>query len=175
MIKCNCCGRENSNYAIYCDGCGSLLSSISESGDINSASHEAEEAPAVEAHSEPEVSSTYETEQPEAVPYPTQDYIPPEYTYTSTPTTTNGMEYDNMCITGFALAVAGNFCCGILSIAGLIMCIIGLVRTRTNGKKGRGLAVAGIIISCTAILFWIVVIATGNGTSYSYYSSGRRR
>ena len=34
MIKCNCCGRENSNYAIYCEGCGSVLSTVSDSTDV---------------------------------------------------------------------------------------------------------------------------------------------
>ena len=28
MIKCASCGAENSNYSIYCKGCGAVLSSI---------------------------------------------------------------------------------------------------------------------------------------------------
>lgn len=172
MIKCNCCGRENSDYAIYCEGCGSLLSSISDSTDINTASPEVDTA-----SSEPEVSTPVETSEQPAQSYqqPTQDYIPPEYTYTSTPATTNGMEFDGMCIAGFALAVGGAFCCAIPSVVGLILCIIGLARTKSNNKRGRSLAIAGIIISLLVILFWIIAIASGNGVSYSYHTSGRRR
>ena len=28
MIKCTSCGAENSNYSIYCKGCGAVLSSL---------------------------------------------------------------------------------------------------------------------------------------------------
>lgn len=56
---------------------------------------------------------------------------------------------DGMCIAGFV--------CSVLSIAllGIIFSAIGLSRTRKNGKRGRKMAVAGIVIS----ILWMIVLA----------------
>lgn len=176
MIKCNCCGRENSNYAIYCEGCGSLLSTVSDSTDVKTdvtenATSFAEEpaAQAAEQVSEP----AYEPVQ--QGPVESGNYtMPPEYSYNPNPTNPSGMEFDSMCIAGFICSVSGLFCCGLPALVGLILCIIGLVRTGSNGKRGRGLAIAGLIISLLAIIITIVILVAGNGNSY-YYSSSHHR
>ena len=174
MIKCNCCGRENSNYAIYCEGCGSLLSTVSDSTDVKT------EVDTSSIDTEP---ASQETEQVSGPAYePVQEgpvesgnySMPPEHTYNPNPAKPSGMEFDSMCIAGFICSVSGLFCCGLPAIVGLILCIIGLVRTGSNGKRGRGLAIAGLIISLLAIIITIVILAAGNGNSY-YYSSSHRR
>lgn len=180
MIKCNCCGRENSNYAIYCEGCGSLLSTVSDSAEVktevsdsSSYSDPAPEAQAYESSSDSSSSSAYEPVQAGPVQSGSYD-MPPEYTYNPNPATTSGMEFDGMCIAGFICSLTGMFCCGLPAFVGLILSIIGLVRTSTNGKKGRGLAVAGLIISILAIIVAIIILIASNGNSYSYYSTHRR-
>jgi hypothetical protein len=57
------------------------------------------------------------------------------------------------------------------SIAGLILGIIGVNRTKINGKKGRGMAIAGIVLgalgvvlSIGAIVLWSWLIAQEPGT-----------
>lgn len=175
MIKCNCCGRENSNYAIYCEGCGSVLSTVSDSTEVKA---DAADGFSSEPAPEPVTStSDYSSSQGSYQSEPVQsgEYIPPEYTYNPNPATTSGMEFDSMCIAGFICSVTGLFCCGIPAVVGLILCIVGLVRTKTNGKKGSGLAVAGIIISAIAIILTIIILIAGNVNSYYYSSSGHRR
>ncbi len=173
MIKCNCCGRENSNYAIYCEGCGSLLSTVSDSTDVRTDAadgYTSEPAPEPETTSSGYTSTenTYQSE-----PVQSGEYIPPEYTYDPNPQITTGMEYDGLCIAGFICSICGLPCCGLPSVIGIILCIIGLIRAKTNGKKGAGLAVAGIIIASIILLVYLIVLVANNGSSYSYYSSGR--
>ena len=67
---------------------------------------------------------------------------------------------------GFAIA---GFVLSFFSFAaliGLILSIVGLRKSKTpefNGK-GKGLAIAGIVLSCITIFYWIVIIATCAGT-----------
>ncbi|MDE7452925.1 MAG: DUF4190 domain-containing protein [Clostridia bacterium] len=63
---------------------------------------------------------------------------------------------------GFAIA---GLVCSFFSFAaviGLILSIIGLRKAKTpeyNGK-GKGLAIAGIVISCITLFYWIIIMAT---------------
>ena len=174
MIKCNCCGRENSNYAIYCEGCGSLLSTVSDSTDVKTEvdTSSIDTEPAYQ-ESEPVSESAYEPVQ--TGPVESGNYsMPPEYSYNPNPARPSGMEYDGICITGFICALSGLFCCGLPALAGLILCIIGLVRTGSNGKKGRDLALAGIIISIVMMIITVIILIAGNGNSF-YYSTNYRR
>jgi hypothetical protein len=57
-----------------------------------------------------------------------------------------------MAIAGFVLSF---FC----SILGLIFSIIGLNQIKQRGQGGRGLAIAGIVISCVSIVIAIAVFA----------------
>ncbi len=63
-----------------------------------------------------------------------------------------------------------------LYLFGLIASIIGLVQAKSHGGKGKGLAIAGIILSIVfmigSILFWTLVIVAGSN-SENNGSSGR--
>ena len=63
---------------------------------------------------------------------------------------------DGFAITGFVLSIVSFLCCGSTSILGLIFSILGLVNCNKNGKDGKGLAIAGIIIN--SITFVILII-----------------
>lgn len=63
---------------------------------------------------------------------------------------------NGMAVAGFVLSLISLFCCGFLSILGLIFSILGLVNAPKVGGKGKGLAIAGIILGGLAILLMIL-------------------
>ena len=70
----------------------------------------------------------------------------------TSPTKTNGMA-----VAGFVCALATTFT-GISAILGLIFSIVGLSQIKKTGEDGRGLAIAGIIISSVLMFIGIIVI-----------------
>lgn len=92
---------------------------------------------------------------PGAGGYPPPGYYPPPYgaPMAMMPTTSG------MAVAGFVLSFFG-----CLAILGLIFSIIGYNEVKgSNGmKKGGGLALAGIIISCCVLFLNIILIAGSN-------------
>lgn len=71
------------------------------------------------------------------------------------------------------LAIVGFVLSFIVTIAGLVVSIIAYVQIRKTGDKGRGLALAGIIISAVFIVLSIVFsIVLFSAAANSGYSSG---
>ena len=62
-------------------------------------------------------------------------------------------EWSGMAIAGFVLSFLW-----FLSILGLIFSIIGMKQTKDNKKKGRGLAIAGLVISIVVSFFVVMVV-----------------
>lgn len=58
-------------------------------------------------------------------------------------------------IAGFVCALVSLLCCGIVVFAGLPMSIVGLVEANKHNGVGKGLSIAGIIISGVTILIMI--------------------
>ena len=58
-------------------------------------------------------------------------------------------------IAGFVLSLVSLLCCGTTSLLGLIFSIIGLVNANKNQGEGKGLAIAGIIISAILLILLI--------------------
>ncbi|MGN8050866.1 DUF4190 domain-containing protein [Curtobacterium sp. 22159] len=70
------------------------------------------------------------------------------------------------------LAIVGFVLAFVVNIAGLVVSIIALVQVRKTGERGRGLALAGIIISALSLILGVVsiiilVAAAANAPSYS--------
>ena len=76
-------------------------------------------------------------------------------TTTTTAPATNGS--NSMAIAGFVLGIISLFCCAPLNILGLIFSIVGMTQAKVKG--GKGLAIAGIIISIVSIVLVILLIA----------------
>lgn len=58
-------------------------------------------------------------------------------------------------ISGFVLSWLG--CIGIPAILGLILGVVGIAKTRGGVRRGRGLAIAALPISCVSFVFGIIM------------------
>ena len=59
-------------------------------------------------------------------------------------------------IAGFVCSLVSLLCCGIIVFAGLPMSIVGLVNANKHNGVGKGLSIAGIVISGIAIFITIL-------------------
>ena len=59
-------------------------------------------------------------------------------------------------IAGFVCSLVSLLCCGIIVFAGLPMSIVGLVNANKHNGVGKGLSIAGIVISGAAIFTMIL-------------------
>lgn len=66
-------------------------------------------------------------------------------------------------ITGFVFAMVSLICCGLVSPLGLVFSIIGLIKIDEGDRTGKGLAIAGIIISAIMLVLFILMIIIFNG------------
>lgn len=64
-------------------------------------------------------------------------------------------------IAGFVLSLVSLVCCGTTSVLGLIFSIIGLVQSKKMNGNGKGLAIAGIVISCIFVVIVVLLYALG--------------
>ena len=65
---------------------------------------------------------------------------------------------NGMATAGFVLSLISLLCCSPLSIVGLILSIVGMTKAKDCDGNGKGLAIAGIIISAIAIVFCIIAL-----------------
>lgn len=74
-------------------------------------------------------------------------------------------------IAGFVLSIISILSCGTTSVLGLVFSIIGLVNVKKYNNNGKGLAIAGIVISSIGLLMLIVLTLIGifGELSYSDY------
>lgn len=64
---------------------------------------------------------------------------------------------NGLCTAGFVISLVSLILCFPISILGFILSIAGVVKANKNGEDGRGLGIAGIIISAFMMIFTIVV------------------
>lgn len=67
------------------------------------------------------------------------------------------------------LAIAGFICSFLVSLLGLILSIVGLDQIKKQGGKGKGLAIAGIIISAAGMVIQVILVIAliAGGASYA--------
>jgi len=79
----------------------------------------------------------------------------------------NTKESNGFAIAGFVISLVSMIlCCGTISWLSLIFSIIGVVNANKENDKGKGLAIAGIIISALSILILIILYILGLTTSF---------
>lgn len=90
----------------------------------------------------------------------------------STPSSSNNTsttKTNAFAIAGFTVSMISWLCCGLPAIVGLILSIIGLVECNKKEEEGKGLAIAGIIIS--AIITLVVGLCFFIGLFTGFYDS----
>jgi Domain of unknown function (DUF4190) len=66
-------------------------------------------------------------------------------------------------IAALITSLVGLLCCGLPSIAGLIMGIIGMRETRRTGQEGYAIALVGTIIGGLAVAGWVIYLMLSIG------------
>ena len=185
MIKCHKCGYENSDYSIYCQGCGSVLTSLKEADDyssiIDSVTGDHTDTEPSDSYTynepdpvingtettsgyEPQPQSTYEPEfelEPQVQPQ-TQTQTQSQYQaqYQQPNREVNTDQYDPYCVAGLVLSFIPF--CAIFPIVAIILSAMGLNRIKVSGQKGRGLAIAGILIAIAGMMLSLIITVSSN-------------
>ncbi|MFF3436928.1 DUF4190 domain-containing protein [Streptosporangium sp. NPDC002721] len=83
---------------------------------------------------------------------------------------------NGMAVASLIMGIAGLFICGLPSLVGVVLGHISLGQIKRTGEEGRGMAIAGLVLSyfsvlCwigVALLFWLIGAAAliGGGASY---------
>jgi hypothetical protein len=82
-------------------------------------------------------------------------------------TSTNGLA-----IASLVCAIALSWLLGLGGILGVTFGIIGLRQCNRRGERGRGLAIAGIVVGGLVVAFWILALVAGVTSSSSGSGSG---
>ncbi|MCR4306774.1 MAG: DUF4190 domain-containing protein [Candidatus Yonathbacteria bacterium] len=75
-----------------------------------------------------------------------KDVISPEQIKSSSMTNVEEKKYNKSAIIGLVLSIIAVFGVGLAGIAGFILGIVGLVQIKHTHEKGKGLAIAAIIV-----------------------------
>jgi hypothetical protein len=65
---------------------------------------------------------------------------------------------NGMAIAALVMGIAGLFVCGITSIVGAVLGHISLNQIKRSGEEGRGMAIAGLVLSYFGIACWLLVL-----------------
>ncbi|MFO7165270.1 MAG: DUF4190 domain-containing protein [Mycolicibacterium hassiacum] len=85
--------------------------------------------------------------------YPAPGYPQPGYGPYPPPTPTNGLA-----IASLVCSMLGLICGCVFSVPGIVLGLIALNQTKTSGGEGRGLAIAGIALSCAGLLLFMALM-----------------
>ena len=64
---------------------------------------------------------------------------------------------NTLALLGMIFAIVGFFTGGVMTIVGLILSIVGLRQAKRENGNGRGMAMAGVILSIVTMILWLVV------------------
>lgn len=75
-------------------------------------------------------------------------------------------------IAALVTSLAGLLCCGVPSIAGIILGLIAMRETKRTGQDGFGMAVAGVVVGSAVValiivyIVFVVIMAANSGPDY---------
>lgn len=151
---CPKCGREFKPEEKFCTQCGSAAPAQEAAEQVNEIIESIEE---FDMATEEPIVEELPAEEPEAVPAPVAEATP-------VPTKTK-KKMNIFAVIGFVVSIVCFF--GIIKasvigpLAGLIFSIVALVQIKKNNQKGKGLAIAGIILgSIATVVSFVSLIIT---------------
>ena len=201
-MKCPLCGNENLDSTRFCIWCAAPLDNAAPSqpeptpvapAQVPVAPTQPSAVPA-SVPTTPPASSATPNYIPTSVPTQTPSYIPgqsaipqqnPGYSaggmntpiqaaYVAPGTAAPKKVTNVLCILGFIISLVSIFCCGLTAIVSLILSLLGLIFACKKSEKGKGLAIAGLIISALLLAAFIVFIATGRFKVHTNFSLGKK-
>lgn len=143
MFCPNCGNRILDANASFCPNCGAQLNSFTQGNDQSSAQQDFQQDSQQNFQQDSQQGSQQNSQ---------QDCTP----------CAPSANYNGLSIAGFSLSCAAiifNFFFGLPGIVGLILSIIGLCQCNKRSEKGRGLAIAGIVIGAVLTLLMILTYA----------------
>lgn len=154
---CSNCGKEIPDGVKFCPECGAPAAS-------EPFIPAEPAAPAVPPYPSDPVYPSEPVQQ--AYPQPSAPYAPPQtypgqQTYRQPVYAAPAQKTNGLAVAGFVCSLASfilPYVGVVTAIVGLILSIIGIGQIKKSGEKGRGLAIAGIIIGALIILLTIVAV-----------------
>lgn len=148
-MYCTKCGNKNDDSSNFCGYCGAIL----KSADINGIPYREPDV----NNQQIQESGSFNTQQNG---YAEQNYNQ-NTNYNRTPNYNQNMptsHYNPMAIAGFITSCGCILFGGLAGFVGLVLSLIGFHLTNVRGEKGKGFAIAGIIIGCLSVAVTILLI-----------------
>ena len=156
---CKNCGAQINDNAKFCPNCGTS---------IPASAQQSPQEGTVNQPAQPQVQQRQAAPAPAPTPANSQSYYQPAANYQAPQQAYAQPQYvpapstNGLCIAGLILAF-------VFPLLGLILSIVGLVKVKSSGEGGRGLAIAGIILTeleffvyVCIILFYLIIALCGD-------------
>ena len=165
MFCPNCGNHILDANASFCPNCGAQLNSFTQGNDQSSAQQDSQQdfQQGSQQDSQQDFQQDFQQDSQQNSQqswYNQFNYTPPQQDCTPCAPSAN---YNGLSIAGFSLscaAIISNILLfGLPGIVGLILSIVGLCQCNKRSEKGRGLAIAGIVIGAVLTLLMILTYA----------------
>ncbi|MFA0815264.1 MAG: DUF4190 domain-containing protein [Anaerofustis sp.] len=166
MKNCTNCGSPMDDNAAFCPNCGTAAAPVQPAAPETPVAPQA--APSYQAPVEPQPAAQQNPYQTNSNPAPTYNPNGAYNPYAQPSQSTN-----IPALVGFILSLVGIPALFIgfgwlLGIAGIVLSIIGMVQVKKTNQKGKGFALAGLIIGIVLIVLTIVAVIYVIA-AYGYY------
>ena len=170
---CPNCGTQNPDGTSFCSNCGSPLTSNVNPAPAPAPAPVTPVTPVAPVAPAPAPAPVAPVAPVAPAPQPAPSYTPNQQPVTAIQPQTNGT--NGLCLAGFIISLVSIVLGGSLSLISLILCIIGVNSAGKKNQKGKGQAIAGIIISAVLVLIWIFAIIFGVGRYMEEARNARSR
>lgn len=171
---CPNCGNEIPDAsASFCPNCGAELNSFAQDGAQSSAQQDSQQGFRQDSQQNFQQGFQQNSQQDSQQWYNQFNYTPPQQD--STPYAP-AEKYNGLSIAGFSVSCAAILfnavLVGLPGVVGLILSIVGLRQCSERSEKGRGLAIAGIVIGAVLSLLMILIYTSCAAAIDSVWDSG---